>query len=210
MPAFLRIYSDNTHTTEAQKATAASSTISGTAAVGVTQLTLVNGASFPATGGYLDIIDGTNGNESIPFISVSGNVVQLAKATQFSHTNSTVNYWRYSLPIGDQTNGISNDGSNVTPNVNNTATFYLYNAGDQTAQSPSLAINSAAPSTASGFADTRLSITSASSGFATSVSPANINVGSQVQFWIVAQIPSGQSNINNPQQCLIDLSYQSI
>ena len=210
MPAQLKIYTDSAHTSEVPHTTNASTTLNGAVSAGAGSIVVASTTGMPAQG-YIDIVDGTNGNETLPYTSISGTTINLAKATAFAHASGlTVNQWVYVLLVGDQTNGILNDGTNATPNANNTATFYLYNAGDQVAQSPSIATSNTSPSTTSGFTDTLVSITSATTGFSASVSPANINAGSQVQFWVVAQIPSGQSGINKPQQCVINVSYSSI
>lgn len=210
MPAILKVYTDSAHTTEVAHTTQNATTLNGALAAGATSATLTSTAGMP-TQGMLDIIDGTNGNETIPYYGLSGNVVQLAKATGVAHaTGLTVNQWYYQLAVGDQTNGIANDGTAATPVAANTATWYAYNAGDQVAQSPTLATVSGAPSTTQGFSDTLISVTSATAGFAASVSPANIAVGGQQQFWVVAEIPSGQSNANNPQLCQLTISYSSI
>ena len=137
---------------------------------------------------YNDVVDSTH--------------LQLAKATAISHASGVaVVQWYYSLAVGDQTNGILNDGSNATPNGIgvNVATWYCYNAGDQTAQNVTLETVSGAPDTTLGLSDTLISITSATASFAASVTPANIAAGSQQQFWVVAEVASGQSNVADPQ-----------
>lgn len=213
MPAILKVYTDSGHTTEVAHTAQNSTTLNngGTLAIGATALTLTSVAGWP-TSGMLDIDTGGN-IETIPYFGLSGSVVQLAKATAISHANLvSVVQWYYQLAVGDQTNGIANDGTNAVPNgATNVGTWYVYNAGDQTATSPVFATSNAAPSTTQGFSDTNISITSISAGFSASVSPANINAGSQQQIWVDAAIPSGQNPAGtNPQLCIINLSYNSI
>lgn len=212
MPAILKVYTDSGHTNEVAHTTQNSTTLNGGPSAGATALTLTSTSGWP-TAGMLDIIDGTNGNETIPYFGLSGNVVQLAKPTGVSHANGlTVNQWYYLLAVGDQTNGIPNDGTNAAPNSpTNVGTWYVYNAGDQTATSPVFATSNASPSTTEGFSDTLISITSASASFAASQSPSNITAGSQQQVWVVAEIPTGQNPAGtNPQLCLINLTFNSI
>jgi len=213
MSALLKVYTDSGHTSEVAHTTQNTTTTNGALSAGATSMTLTSTTGWP-TQGWLDIIDGTNGNETIAYYGLSGNTVQIANTggLAFLHpTGTTVNQWYYQLPIGDQVNGILNDGSNATPNVNNTATFYTYNAGDQTAQSPTISVNTTASvDTTAGKADTLVSITSATTGFAASVSPANIAAGASQQFWVVAEIPNGQSAAGNPQVCEVDIAYSSI
>jgi hypothetical protein len=211
MPAQLKVYTDSGHSSEVAHTTANGTTLNGAVSAGAASIIVTSTTGWPSQG-FIDIVDGTNGNETIPYTSISGTTVNLAKVTASAHASGlTVNQWVYVLAVGDQTNGILNDGSNASPNgTTNVGTWYLYNAGDQVAQSPSIATSNTSPSTTSGYSDTVVSITSASTGFGTSVSPSNINAGSQQQFWVAAQIPSGQSGINNPQQCVINISYSSI
>lgn len=213
MPAFPKLYTDSGHASEVAHTTQNSTTLNGAVSAGATSLTLTSTTGWPTTG-YLDIIDGTNGNEAIPYFGLSGNTVQLAKATGVSHaTGLTVNQWYYQLNIGDQTNGIPNDGSASTPVAANTGTWYCYNSGDQTAQGLALSLISGAPSTGQGFSDTVISITSATTGFATAQTIGNLAAGSQQQIWIAAEIPSGQSNLSpnaNPQICQIQFAYTTL
>ena len=213
MSALLKVYTDSGHTSEVAHTTQNATTTNGALAAGATTMTLTSTTGWP-TQGYLDIVDATNGNETIAYYGLSGTTVNIANTGGLAHlhpTGTTVNQWYYSLPIGDQTNGILNDGTNATPNANNTATFYAYNGGDQTAQNPTIAINtSASADTTAGKADTLVSITSATTGFAASVAPANIAAAAQQQFWVVAEIPNGQSAAGNPQVCEVDLAWQSI
>lgn len=214
MAAFLKLYTDSGHSSEVSHTTQNSTTISsgsGTVAPGATQLTLTSTTGMP-TQGNIDIIDGTNGNETIAYYGLSGSVIQLATATAHQHSNASavINQWAYILAVGDQTNGIPNDGTDATPTGANTNTWYCYNAGDQTAQSPTISTSNTSPTTTQGNADTLVSITSSSSGFSSSVSPSNIAAGSQQQLWVVAEIPSGQSAANNPQLCNINFAYSSI
>lgn len=213
MPAILKVYTDNGHASEVAHTAQNSTTLNngGTLSIGATALTLTSTTGMP-TSGMIDI--DTAGNlETIPYFGLSGSVIQLAKATAISHANSVaVVQWYYSLAVGDQVNGIANDGTNATPNgATNVATWYVYNAGDQTATSPVFSTSNSSPSTAQGYSDSVLSITSISAGFATSVSPSNIASGSQQQIWVCAEIPSAQNPAGtNPQICLINLNYNSI
>jgi hypothetical protein len=213
MPAILKVYTDNAHSSEVAHTAQNSTTLNngGTLSSGAVSLTLTSVTGWP-TSGMLDI--DTAGNlETIPYFGLSGSVVQLAKATGINHSNGVaVVQWYYQLAVGDQTNGIANDGTNATPNgATNVGTWYVYNAGDQTATSPTFATSASSPSTSQGYSDTVISITSISSGFATSVSPSNISAGSQQQIWVCAEIPNAQNPAGtNPQICLINLSYNSI
>lgn len=212
MPAQLKVYTDAGHTTEVAHTTDHTTTLNGALTTASTSATLTSATGWP-TSGMLDIIDGTNGNETIPYYGLSGNVVQLAKNPTVAHATSlVVNQWYYQLAVGDQTNGIPNDGTDAAPNGvgTNVATWYVYNAGDQTAQSPTFATASGGASTTQGFADTLISITSASAGFGASVTPSNITAGSQQQIWVVAEVPNGQSAAGNPQICQLNLAYSTI
>jgi hypothetical protein len=210
--AILKVYTDNAHTSEVAHTAAVSTTLNngGTLAIGAVGIICTTVTNMPAQG-VIDI--DTAGNlETIPYTSITSNTLNLAWPTTISHANSVaVVQWVYTLAVGDQTNGILNDGTNATPNGStNVATWYAYNAGGQTAQSPVFATANTSPSTTSGYADTVISITSISAGFSTSVSPSNIAAGSQQQFWVCEQIPTGQSQAGNPQQCVVNLSYSSI
>lgn len=212
MPAQLKLYTDSGHSSEvAHTAQNSTTTAGGTQSIGTTSLQVTSTAGMPSQG-FVDI--DTAGNlETLPYSSIiDGTHIGLAKATTISHaTGVAVVQWYYSLAIGDQTNGIVNDGTNAAPNSpTNVATWYCYNAGDQTAQSVTLATSNASPSTVLGFSDTLISITNASSGFAASQSPANIAAGAQQQFWLVAEIATGQSPAANPQICVLNISYQSV
>lgn len=211
MPAQLKIYTDNAHSSEvAHTAQNSTTTAGGTQPIGTTSLAVTSTAGMPSQG-FIDV--DTAGNlETLPYSSIIDSThIGLAKATTIAHaTGVAVVQWYYSLAVGDQTNGIINDGTEDVPTGANTNTWYLYNAGDQTAQNVTVATSNASPSTALGFADTLISITSSSTGFATSVSPANIAAGSQQQFWLVAEVASGQSNVANPQICVVNVSYQSV
>lgn len=213
MGALIKIYTDSGHTSEVAHTTNASATLNGVHNAGSTALTLTGSlASWPASG-TLDIIDGTNGNETIAYFGLSGQTVQLATPTAVSHaTGLTVNQWYYSLAVGDQTNGIANDGTNAAPNSpTNVGTWYAYNAGNQTAQAVTLTTSNASPSTTSGFSDTQISKTAAGSGYATSQNLGNIASGAAAtQFWVVAEIPTNQNPAGNPQICVINVSYSSI
>ncbi len=212
MPAQLKIYTDSGHSSEvAHTAQNSTTTAGGTQAIGTVTLQVTSTASMPAQG-YVDI--DTAGNlETLPYNSVVDSThLALAKATAISHASGVaVVQWYYSLAIGDQTNGILNDGTNATPNSpTNVATWYCYNAGDQTAQTVSLATVSGGMDTTLGYTDTLISITSSSASFATSQTPSNITAGSQQQFWLVAEVASAQSNVANPQVCQVTASYQSV
>ena len=212
MPAQLKIYTDSGHSSEvAHTAQNSTTTAGGTQAIGTTSLQVTSTSGMPAQG-FVDI--DTAGNlETLPYSSIIDSThIGLAKATTISHaTGVAVVQWYYSLAIGDQSNGILNDGTNAGPNSpTNVATWYCYNAGDQTAQNVSLATSNASPSTVLGYSDTLISITNASSGLAASVTPANITAGSQQQFWLCAEIGSGQSPASNPQVCVLNASYQSV
>lgn len=213
MSALLKVYTDSGHTSEVAHTTLSSTTIETGHAASAGD-TLLYVTTLPANAqGWLDIVDGTNGNETIAYYGATGNTVNIANTGGLAHAHpagTTVNFWYYSLAVGDQTNGIVNDGSQAAPTAQNTATWYAYNAGDQTAQNVTLATQSGAPSTSQGYTDTVISITSATAGFATSVSPANIAAGGQQQFWVAAEIPNGQSAAGNPQVCAINVSYQSV
>jgi hypothetical protein len=212
MTAFLKIYTDSAHTNEVAHTANVSTTLNngGTLASGATVIPCTTTTGMPAQG-QIDIDSGGN-LETILYTSISGNNLNLAKPTALSHANGVaVVQWYYQLAVGDQVNGIINDGTNASPNTNNTATWYLYNAGDQTATSIAIQTASSSPSTTDGYSDTLISITSASTGFAASVSPANLAAGSQQQFWVTEEIPSGQSaNGANPQVCVVNIYYQSV
>lgn len=211
MPALLKVYTDAGHTAEvAHTSQNATTTAGGTQNSGTTSLQVSSTANMPAQG-IVDI--DTSGNlETIPYTAVTDAThLALAKATTISHASGVaVVQWAYVLSVGDQSLGIVNDGSQATPTVSNVATWYAYNAGDQTALSPTFSASSASPSTTSGYADTLISITSNSSGFAASVSPSNIAAGAQQQFWVCEEVPTGQSNIPGTQLCTINLQYQSV
>lgn len=213
MPAILKVYTDSGHSSEVAHTAQNSTTLNngGTLSSGATSLTLTSTSGWPASG-MLDIDTGGN-LETIPYFGLSGSTVQLAKATSVNHSNGVaVVQWYYYLAVGDQGLGIANDGTNATPNSpTNVATWYVYNAGDQTAQSPVLSTSNSAPSTTLGYSDTVISITNASSGFSTSVSPSSINASSQQQIWVCAEIANNQNpGGTNPQLCLINLAYNSI
>lgn len=211
MPAQLKIYTDNAHSSEvAHTAAVSTSTTGGTQAIGTTSLEVTSTANMPAQG-FVDVDTSAN-LETLPYSSIVDSThIGLAKATTISHASGVaVVQWYYSLAIGNQSTGIVNDGTEDTPTGANTDTWYLYNAGDQTAQGVSLATSNSSPSTTLGFADTSISITSSSTGFAASVTPADIAAGSQQQFWVCAEIGSGQSNAANPQVCVIGIDYESV
>lgn len=211
MSALLKVYSDAGHTAELAHTTQVATTSVGSQTAGTSAWNVASTTNMPAQG-TIDIIDAVNGNETIPYTAVaSSSQLTLAKATAFTHPNGcVVNQWYYALPIGDQTNGLLNDGTQAGPTASNTATYYLYNAGDQVAQNVTLTTSSASPSTTNGYADTQFSVTSSSTGFASSVSPANMAVGAVQQFWVDEQIPQGQGNTPTAQVCLLNLVYQSV
>lgn len=213
MAAFPKLYTDSGHTTEVAHTTLLSTTLNGAVVAGGTSLTLTSVTGIGTTG-FLDIVDGTNGNETIPYYGLSGSTINLATALAHLHpTGTTVNIWYYQLNVGDQTNGIPNDGTASTPVAANTATWYCYNAGDQIAQGLALSLISGSPSTGQGYSDTVVSITSATTGFGTTATIGNLAVGGQQQIWVAAEIPSGQSNISpnaNPQICQIQFAYTTL
>src|ERR1700737_1674281 len=103
MPGILKVYTDSGHASEVAHTTNLSSDIVGAQSAGVTSLTLDSTTSWP-TAGVIDIIDGTNGNETIPYFGLSGTTIQLAKPTAFLHPDEcVVNQWYYLLAVGDQT-----------------------------------------------------------------------------------------------------------
>lgn len=211
MSALLKVYTDAGHTSEVAH-TAQNSTVTagGTQAIGTTNLQVSSTAGMPSQG-VVDIDAGGN-LETIAYVGIPDSThLTLAKATAISHAAGVaVVQWYYALPVGDQTNGVVNDGSQANPTGSNTATWYLYNAGDQTAQSVTLSASSSSPSTTSGYADTVISITSSSAGFATSVSPANMAAGAVQQFWIAEEVQQGQGNTPSQQVCVLSFAYQSL
>jgi hypothetical protein len=212
MSALLKVYTDVGHTSEVAHTTQNSTTSVGSQAIGTSAFNVVSTASMPAQG-IIDIIDGVNGNETIAYTAVASSTqLTLAKATAFLHTGGqVVNQWYYGLSVGDQVNGILNDGTQVTPTGLNTQTWYAYNAGDQTALNITLSVSSVIPpATADGVADTLVSITGSGAGFATSVSPANLAVGAVQQFWVCEEVPLGQGNTPGAQVGVATLLYQSI
>jgi hypothetical protein len=211
MSALLKVYTDALHTLEvAHTAQNSTTTAGGTQAIGTTSLQVSSTANMPAQG-VVDIDTGDN-LETIPYTTIADTThLTLAKATTISHASGVaVVQWYYLLAVGDQTNGISNDGTQATPTVSNVGAWYAYNAGDQIAQSPAFSTSSASPSTQDGITDTVISVTSSSSGFAASVSPSNIAVGGVQQFWVCEEVPTGQSNIPGTQYCVLNLQYQSV
>lgn len=213
MSALVKVFTDSGATSEVAHTTNVSATLNGLHNAGSTALTLTGSLAGMPTQGVIDIVDGVNGNETIAYYGLAGQVIQLAKATAFNHPNTTaVNQWYYSLAVGDQANGIVNDGTNAAPNSpTNVGTWYFKNVGDQTAQGLTASTDNTSPSTASGFADTLISKTSAGASFATSQTFGDIAAGAAAtQFWIVAEIPSGQNNAGNPQVCKINFAYNSL
>lgn len=209
MAAFPKLYTDSGHTSEVAHTAQNSTTLNGALAIGATSATLTSTTGMP-TSGYIDLDTSTN-LESIPYYGLSGNVIQLANPTTIAHaTGVAAVQWYYSLAVGDQTNGIPNDGTANTPVAANTATWYVYNAGNQIAQSLTIAVVSGAPSTTQGQTDTNMSITSATTGFAQSVSAGNLAVGATQQIWVDEQIPSGQSAAGNPQVCVVSFTYSTV
>lgn len=211
MSALLKVYSDSGHTTElAHTAQNSTTTAGGTQAIGTTNLQVVSTANMP-TQGVVDI-DVAGNLETIAYTAVADSThLTLAKATAISHASGVaVVQWYYNLPIGDQTNGIINDGSQATPTGLNVGTWYLYNAGDQPAINITLFISTASPATADGAIDTLVSVTGSGSGFAASVSPANIAVGGVQQFWTCEAVPLGQGNTPGAQIGVPVIQYQSV
>lgn len=211
MSALLKVYTDSGHTSEVSHTTQNATTSTGSQGSGTTAFNVVSTANMPSQG-VIDIIDGVNGNETIAYTAVASSTqLTLAKATAFTHPNgTTVNQWYYALSVGDQSTGILNDGSQSTPTGLNTATWYVYNSGDQVALNPTFATSSSSPSTAQGAADTVISVTSSGSGFAASVSASNIAIGGVQQIWICEEVPLGQGNTPGSQVCVLNLQYQSV
>lgn len=211
MSALLKVFTDSGHSSEVAH-TAQNSTVTagGTQNSGTTSLQVSSTAGMPSQG-IVDIDVGGN-LETIPYTAVTDAThLALAKTTAISHASGVaVVQWYYLLAVGDQTNGILNDGSQAAPTSSNVGTWYAYNAGDQIAQNPAFSTSSASPSTSSGYADTLISVTSSSSGFAVSVFPANIAIGAIQQLWIVEEVALGQSNIPGTQICVLNLQYQSV
>lgn len=211
MSAILKVYTDAAHTSEVAHTTVYATSLSVAVALGATVFQVANGANWPAQG-FIDIVDGVGGNETVAYYGLVSNSANVANTGGFAHAHAAsagVIQWAYNLPVGDQTNGIVNDGTQSTPTVQNVTTWYLYNGGDQTAQSPTITTASQSSST-QGFADTLISITSANSGFTSSASPAAIVSSTAQEFWVVAEVPNGQSAAGNPQFCTINVAYQSI
>lgn len=210
MSALLKVYSDSGHTTEITHSPNVTTALSGGVSSGATSIPVSTTSGMPAQG-VVDIDTGGS-LETVAYASISGSNLLLSSPLGSSHSSSAaVVQWYYNLPIGDQTNGILNDGTNATPNGStNVNTYYIYNAGSSAAQSPSVATASGGVSTASGYADTLISSTNGTSGFATSVSLSNIASGSVVQFWLCAEVPTGQSNAGNAQVCQVNLSYATV
>lgn len=211
MSALLKVYTDSGHTSEVAH-TAQNSTVTagGTQNSGTTSLQVSSTANMPAQG-VIDIDTGGN-LETIAYTSIiDATHISLARATAINHANgATVIQWYYSLAIGDQTNGIINDGTQSTPTGSNVGTWYAYNAGDQIAQNPAFSTSSASPSTSQGYIDTVISITSSGAGFAATVTPSNIAIGGLQQFWVCEEVPIGQGNTPGTQLCVLNLQYQSV
>lgn len=213
MSAFIKVYTDSGHSSEVAHTTDHSSTITtGHGATSGDQVLYVTSLSGMPDQGTFDITDGTN-TDTVNYYGDGTSPVNLAQPLAHDYAaGSTVTQWYYELDVGDQTNGISNDGTNASPNSpTNVGTWYLYNEGDQTAQGLIVATDNSAPSTTSGFADTLVSKTSASASFATSQTIGDVAAGAAAtQIWVAAEIPSGQSAAGNPQKCVINLTYSSI
>lgn len=211
MSAFLKVFTDAGATSEVSHTTQNSQTMAAGAASDTVITFQATPTGFPAEG-VIDIIDGVNGNETIAYYGLSGLTANLASPLAHLHpAGTTVNQWAYVLDVGDQVNGIPNDGTNSTPNSpTNVGTWYVKNTGDQIAQNVVAATANISPTTTEGFADTQISKTSASAGFAASVTVGNMAVAAIQQIWIVEEIPLGQSAANNPNQCVIDLTYGSV
>lgn len=211
MSALLELFTDSGHTNQvAHTAQNSTTTAGGTQNSGTTSLQVSSTAGMPAQG-VVDIDTGGN-LETIPYTAVTDSThLALAKATAINHASGVaVVQWYYALPVGDQTLGIVNDGSQSAPTASNVGTWYVYNAGDQTATFCAFSTSSASPSTPSGYADTLISVTNSSSGFGATVTPSNIAVGGTQQIWIVEEIPTGQSNVPGGQTCVLNLQYQSV
>lgn len=211
MSAILKVYTDAAHTSEVAHTTVYATALSVAVVAGATVFQVANGTNWP-TQGMLDIVDGVTGNETIAYYGLVSNSANVANTGGFVHNHAAsagVLQWAYNLLVGDQTNGIVNDGTQSGITVQNVTTWYLYNGGDQTAQSPQLTTSSTSSST-QGFADTLVSITANNSGFTSSASPAAIVSSTAQEFWVAAEVPNGQSAAGNPQFCTINITYQSI
>lgn len=211
MSAILKVYTDSAHTSEVAHTTIYSTTLTQAVVQGATVFQVGAGANWPAQG-FIDIVDGVGGNETIAYYGLVNNSANVANTGGFAHAHAAsagALQWAYNLPVGDQVNGIVNDGTQSTPTVQNVTTWYLYNGGDQTAQSPNLSTSSTSSST-QGFADSLVSCLNGSQSFTSSYSMANIVSGTSQEFWVAAEVPNGQSAAGNSQFCTINYTYQSI
>lgn len=213
MSAILKIYTDSGHTSEvARTPNIQTITTGSTLTIGTTAIPVASSVGMPSAG-FIDIDTGGN-LETLYYVSITGNTLNLATATTISHAGGTsVVQWFYQLNVGDQTNGIINDGTMASPNGSNTATWYLYNAGDQTASTIVMALSNAIPpSTINGYTDTLLSITNGTTGFSNSLSLSNMASGATQQFWATVDIPAGQaiSGSSNPQICVVLITFTSL
>ena len=212
MTAFMKVYTDSAHASEVAHTANISTTLNngGTLAIGATAPICATTVGMPSSGA-IDI-DSAGTLETLRYVSITGSTLNLAKATAISHANSVaIVQWYYSFPIGDQTNGIPNDGTASSASTGPSATWYYYNAGDQVAQSVVLAVVNVSPTTTDGYADTNVSTTSATTGYSQSISIGNVTNGAAaVQFWIDAQVPSAQSAIGNPQVGVLLFTYSSV
>jgi len=212
MSAILKVYTDAAHTSEVAHTTIYATALSVAVNPGATIIQVANASFWPAQG-MIDIIDGTNGNDTLAYYGLVSNSANIANTGGVSHTHAagiTVNQWAYNLPVGDQVNGIVNDGTQSGITTQNVTTWYAYNTGDQTAQSPTLTTASQSSST-QGFADTLVSFTTTAISYSTNAFPAiNIVALTSAEFWVAAEIPNGQSAAGNPQFCTINVAYQSV
>jgi hypothetical protein len=86
MSAFLKVYTDSGHTSEVAHTTQNATTIATSHAVsaGDTTVQLTSTSGMP-TQGYIDVIDGTNGNETLAYYGLSGNVINISPGFDHKH-----------------------------------------------------------------------------------------------------------------------------
>src|SRR5258708_3350242 len=118
MPAQLKVYTDSGHTSEVAHTSNASTTLNGATSIGATSIVVASASGMPSQG-FIDI-DTSGLLETVPYTSISGTTINLSKALANAHSSGVaVVQWYYSLAVGDQTNGIINDGTEATPNGTN-------------------------------------------------------------------------------------------
>jgi hypothetical protein len=213
MSALVKVYTDAAHTSEVAHTTMYQTSISTALTAGGTVINVANGSFWP-TSGWLDIVDGVTGNETLAYYGLVNNSANIANTGGFAHNHAAsagVIQWTYNLPVGDQVNGIPNDGTQAGITVQNVTTWYLYNAGDQPAQSLTIGTASQSSST-QGFADSLVSFSTAATSYSTSNAPVPVNLAALTtqEFWVASEVPSGQSAAGNPQFCTININYSSI